>query len=189
MSFIGQVCFHIQGICYSDRSSAVQQNNSNRTQTEKEQHTNRQCTKWQKHYIQYRHADMCEVWHVQIWNEKINMWWINDYNSVVCSKFNVKCWWDGLLRERNWFCVWSFWCSELCSVDQTVIVQSRAATNDYCDNRLVDRLFFRLIGLNIIFFFFWQNTHYSTFCPMSFKQMCKLNDTHTVLNNLLDHLS
>ncbi len=29
MSFIGQVC--LRGICYSDRSSTVQQNNSNRT--------------------------------------------------------------------------------------------------------------------------------------------------------------
>ncbi len=29
---------------------------------------------------------------------------------------------DGL-REENCFCVWSFWCSELCSVDQTVTVQ------------------------------------------------------------------
>ncbi len=31
MSFIGQVCLHIQGICYSDRSSTVQQNDSDRT--------------------------------------------------------------------------------------------------------------------------------------------------------------
>ncbi len=31
MSFFGQVCLHIQGICYSDRSSTVQQNDSNRT--------------------------------------------------------------------------------------------------------------------------------------------------------------
>ncbi len=31
MSFIGQVCLHIQGICYSDRSSTVQQKDSNRT--------------------------------------------------------------------------------------------------------------------------------------------------------------
>ncbi len=30
MSFIGQVCLHIRGICYSD-SSTVQQNDSNRT--------------------------------------------------------------------------------------------------------------------------------------------------------------
>jgi len=37
--------------------------------------------------------------------------------------FNVKCSWDALLGERNCFCVWSFWCSELCSVDQTVTVQ------------------------------------------------------------------
>ncbi len=34
-------------------------------------------------------------------------------------------------------------------------VKFRAATNDYFDNRLVGRLFFRLIGLkNIIFFYF-----------------------------------
>ncbi len=32
MSFIGQECLHIQGICYSDRSSTVQQNNSDRQQ-------------------------------------------------------------------------------------------------------------------------------------------------------------
>ncbi len=31
MSFIGQVCLHIQGISYSDRSSTVQQNDSNST--------------------------------------------------------------------------------------------------------------------------------------------------------------
>ncbi len=31
MSFIGQVCLHIEGICYSDRSSTVQQNDSDRT--------------------------------------------------------------------------------------------------------------------------------------------------------------
>ncbi len=40
MSFIGQVCLHIEGICYSDRSSTVQQNDSNMTQTTKEQYTN-----------------------------------------------------------------------------------------------------------------------------------------------------
>ncbi len=32
MSFISQVCLHIRGICYSDRSSTVQQNDSNRTE-------------------------------------------------------------------------------------------------------------------------------------------------------------
>ncbi len=31
MSFVGQVCVHIRGICYSDRSSTVQQNDSDRT--------------------------------------------------------------------------------------------------------------------------------------------------------------
>jgi len=45
------------------------------------------------------------------------------YNSVVCSTFNVKCSWDGLLEGRNCSCVWLFWCSELCKVDQTVTVQ------------------------------------------------------------------
>ncbi len=41
----------------------------------------------------------------------------------MCSVFNVKCSWDGLLGQRNCFCVWLFWCSGLCSVDQTVTVQ------------------------------------------------------------------
>ncbi len=31
MELFCQVCLHIQGICYSDRSSTVQQNDSNRT--------------------------------------------------------------------------------------------------------------------------------------------------------------
>ncbi len=70
-----------------------------------------------------------QVWHVQIWNEKnVYLWWINNWiisvvnkYSAVCFTFNVKCSWDGL-PEANWncSCVWSFWCSELCSVDQTV---------------------------------------------------------------------
>ncbi len=28
-----------------------------------------------------------------------------------------------MLGQRNCFCVWSFWCSEPCSIDQTVTVQ------------------------------------------------------------------
>ncbi len=65
-----------------------------------------------------------QVWYVQIWNVNKNVWWLMMYNnSVVCSMFNVKCSWDGLLEGRNRSCVWSFWCSELCSVDQTVTVQ------------------------------------------------------------------
>ncbi len=55
--------------------------------------------------------------------KKKYVWWINNVNSVVCSTFNVKCSWDGLLEGRNCSCVWSFWCSVLCSVDQTVTVQ------------------------------------------------------------------
>ncbi len=31
------------------------------------------------------------------------------------------------LREETVSCVWSFWCSELCSVDQTVTVQKVCA--------------------------------------------------------------
>ncbi len=60
MSFVGQVCLHIRGICYSYRSSTVQQNDSDW----KGQYANRQCTKWQKHNIQYRQlcvrSDMCK---------------------------------------------------------------------------------------------------------------------------------
>ncbi len=41
----------------------------------------------------------------------------------MCSILIVKCSWDGLPEGRNCSCVWSFWCSELCSVDQTVTVQ------------------------------------------------------------------
>ncbi len=70
------------------------------------------------------------------------------------------------------------------------VISLTGRTDYYFDNRLVGRLFFRLIGLkHFFFFFFYKKTHYSTFCPMSFKQTCQLNDTLTVLNNLLDHLS
>ncbi len=64
MSFIDQVYLHIRGICYSDRSSTVQQND--RTQIIK---INIQIGDVQngKHTIQ---TIMSEVWHVQIWNEK-----------------------------------------------------------------------------------------------------------------------
>ncbi len=47
MSFIGQVCLHIRGICYSDRSST-----DNKRTIYK--YTNKQCTKWQKHNIWHR---------------------------------------------------------------------------------------------------------------------------------------
>ncbi len=58
---------------------------------------------------------MCEVWRANLkWKNKY-VWWIN--NCVF------QCSWDGLLGERNCFCVWSFWCSELWSVDQTVTIK------------------------------------------------------------------
>ncbi len=41
----------------------------------------------------------------------------------MCTIIIVNCSWDGLLEGRNSFCVWLIWCSELCSVDQTVTVQ------------------------------------------------------------------
>ncbi len=36
----------------------------------------------------------------------------------MCSIIIVKCSWDGLPEGRNCSCVWSFWCSQLCSIDQ-----------------------------------------------------------------------
>ncbi len=47
------------------------------------------------------------------------------YNNVVRFTFIVKCSLDGLPegQGRNCFCVWSFWCSELCIVDQTATAQ------------------------------------------------------------------
>ncbi len=41
---------------------------------------------------------------------------------MACTIIIVKCSWDDCLRKKL-VCVWSFWCSELCSVDQTVTVQ------------------------------------------------------------------
>ncbi len=53
-------------ICYSDRSSTVQQNDSNRSghRQQKSNILHRQCTKWQEHNLQYRQlcvrSDMCK---------------------------------------------------------------------------------------------------------------------------------
>ncbi len=61
-----------------------------------------------------------QVWYVQIWNLNKNVWWLMMYNNnVVCSMFNVKCSWDGLLEGRNCFCVYQ----TQSTVDQTVTVQ------------------------------------------------------------------
>ncbi len=117
MRFIGQVCLHIRGIFIV--TEAPQCNRTTVT-GHRQQKNNIQMGNVQngKNTI----YNTCVRSDVQIWNE-INkyVWWIN--NCVVCSTFNVKCPWDGLLGERNGFCVWSFWCSDLCSVDQTVIVK------------------------------------------------------------------
>ncbi len=67
--------------------------------------------------------------------------------------FNVKCSWDVLPEGRNCFCVWSFWCSQLCSVDQTqfkegvcwmwgsrVILPALLLTLDECSSWRVGRV-------------------------------------------------
>ncbi len=106
---------------YSDRSSTVQQNDIDRIY----KYTIRQCTKWQKHNIQYR--QLCVRSDVQIWNEKNKcVWWINICIIVLC----VPCLMSrSIALGKKCFFVWSFWCSELCSVDQTVIV-SRGSVLD-----------------------------------------------------------
>ncbi len=62
---------------------------------------------------------------------------------------------------------------------------AKAAINDYFDNRLVGRLFFRLIGLNKIILFYWQNTLFHIL--LNVLQTNWMLWKHTVLN-LLDHL-
>ncbi len=73
MSFIVQVCLHIQGICYSDRSSTVKQNDSDRT-GHRQQKNNIQMEMYKMAETQYTiQTIMCEVWHVQIWIKKLSM--------------------------------------------------------------------------------------------------------------------
>ncbi len=70
MSFIGQVCLHIQEICYSDISSTVQQKDSIRT-GHRQQKNNIQIGNVQNGKTQYTiQTIMFEVWYVHIWNEK-----------------------------------------------------------------------------------------------------------------------
>ncbi len=65
------VCLHIQLIVYSDRSSTVQQNDSKRTGHWQQNNKIHICNVQNgKNTIQ---TIMCEVWHVQIWNEEISM--------------------------------------------------------------------------------------------------------------------
>ncbi len=60
---------------------------------------------------------MWQVWLANL-REK-SMWWIDKCKIVLCVPRLM----SSVHEERNCFCVWSFWCSELCSVDQTVTVQ------------------------------------------------------------------
>ncbi len=109
------------------------------------------------HRLRIRERNICK--HYRIRHNKVN----KDIHNPVSfhSLFNR----TGQYVNRAWF---------------------RAATNDYFDNRLVGRLFFRLIRWNKIIFFYWQNTHYSTFFSMSFKLIeCYEN----IVFNLLNHLS
>ncbi len=86
MSFIGQVCLHIRGICYSNISSTVQQNDSNRT-GHRQQKNNIQIgnVQYSKNTI-YNNQQLCVYRSdVQIWNEKNkNVWWINTCIIVLC---------------------------------------------------------------------------------------------------------
>ncbi len=84
MSFIGQVCLQIRGICYSDRSSTVQQNDSNRT-GHRQQKNDIQIGNVQngKNTI-YNTDNYVKVWHVQIWNGKKSVWWNNNCIIVLC---------------------------------------------------------------------------------------------------------
>ncbi len=84
MSFIGQVCLHIRGMCNSDRNSTVQQNDSYRTQMTTEQYTNRQCTKWQKHNIQHRQLCVRSKMSKFEMKKKVCVWCINNCIIVLC---------------------------------------------------------------------------------------------------------
>ncbi len=119
MSFIGQVCFHIQVICYSDRSSTVQQNDSDRT-GHRQQKDNIQIGNVQygkntiyntDNYV-WTGLTLCKL----KWKNKY-VWRINNCIIVLCVPRLMSCSWDGLLGERNCFCVWSFWCAGLCRLD------------------------------------------------------------------------
>ncbi len=125
INFIGQVYLHIRGICYSDRSSTVQQNDSNRT-GHRQNKNNIHIGNVQNSKNTIYNIDNYVCTGLICANLKLKISMCDEYiiyYSVVCSTFNVKCSWDGLLGERNCFCVWSFWCSEFWSVDQTVTVQ------------------------------------------------------------------
>ncbi len=116
--YSGQVCLHIQGICYSYRSSTVQKNESNRTQITREQYTNIRIGNLQNGKN-------------PIYNTDIYVW------GLICANLKWKknkCVWCQVFMRwiawgRNCFCVWSFWCSELCSIDQTVIFKRGSVLN------------------------------------------------------------
>ncbi len=89
-----QVCLNIRGICYSDRRSTVQQNDSNST-GHRQQKNNIPIGNVQNDTNTIYNTDnyVCTGMTCKFENKiKKYVWWIN--NSVVCSMFNVKCSWD-----------------------------------------------------------------------------------------------
>ncbi len=85
MSFIGQVCLHIRGICYSDRGSTVQQNDSNRT-GHRQQKNNIQIGNVKNGKNTIDNTD--NVWGLTCanlkWKKKKCVWWINNCIKVLC---------------------------------------------------------------------------------------------------------
>ncbi len=84
ISFIGQVGLHIQGICYSDRSSTVQQNDSNRT-GHRQQKNNIQIGNVQnsKNTIYNTDNYVCTGLTCKKKKKKA-VWWINNCIIVSC---------------------------------------------------------------------------------------------------------
>ncbi len=85
MSFIGQVSLHIQGICYSDRGSTVQQNDSNRT-GHRQQKNNIQIGNVKNSKNTIDNTDNY-VWGLTCkfeMKKKKCVWWINNCIKVLC---------------------------------------------------------------------------------------------------------
>ncbi len=84
ISFIGQVCLHIRGICYSDWSSTVQQNDSDRTGLRQQKNN------------------------IQIGNTKNTIYNTDNYVWGLTCKFEMKnnkyVWWINNQKQDSWFC-------------------------------------------------------------------------------------
>ncbi len=129
-------------------------------------------------------------------------WWQHNKNTFICRAFlNLCVLWEfaaaavKLMKMFSWFAgafsicsvflylvvLWAYVVCVCCKIDEVVF---RAATNYYFDNRLVGRLFFRLIALNKIVFI--DNSLFHILLKVL--QTNNAIKKHTVLN-LLDHLA